>query len=366
MRPYAVQLCLIVMVVVQAIGLAAAAGEKEAAPQSGFPSLVQSIRFQGKIMVCGQEIPYHQPEIRERLEKEVMLALWNRPQVILWLKRANRYFPHIEKILEEAGLPADMKYVPVVESALRAHAQSGKGAVGYWQFLRGTARNYGLRVDDQVDERRNIFKSTRAAALYMKTLKEAFGSYLLALAAYNMGEFGLAAEIEIQESQSFFSLYLPLETQRYVFKIAAAKLIMENPGAFGFHLQAQDLYPLFAYSEIRFNMSRKTPLTLISSAAGISFKTLKDYNPELRGYDLAPGKMVVLVPKGKEKGFKERFASLHKDWKKTDRIQYHIVRSGESLTGIAEAYDISLTSLLRLNQLSYGKVIHPGDRIRVR
>ena len=121
-----------------------------------------------------------------------------------------------------------MKYVPLIESALRPHAASSKGAVGYWQFIRSTGRNYGLRIDSQVDERRNIFKSTNAACKYLKTLEEQFGSYLLALSAYNMGEYGLNREIKRQQNNDFFSLYLPLETQRYAFKLICAKIIFEN------------------------------------------------------------------------------------------------------------------------------------------
>ena len=335
-------------------------------PGAGIPPLIESIRFSGPVKVCGQKIPHQDPQVRERLEKEMLLALWDRPQVILWMKRASRFFPHIERILKEENLPEDLKYVAVVESALRAYSRSGRGAVGYWQFLRSTGKKFGLRIDNRVDERRNLFKSTRAAARYFKKLNQEFGSYLLALAAYNMGEFGLAAEIEIQGSRRFFDLHLPLETQRYVLKIAAAKLIMENPEDYGFHLRPEDLYPEFSYSEIRFTMKDEIPLALIAQAAQISYKTLMDYNPELKSYDLPRGKITVLVPKGKEKGMKDRFEALHKKWKNKDRAKYHIVGAGESLTGIAQDYGISLTALLRLNRFSYDKVIHPGDRIRVR
>lgn len=365
MRRYAPVMILVVLLMSVATGFAETPAKPES-PGHQPPSLMEGIRFSGAIELCGQKIPYHLPQVRERLEKEMLLAAWNRPQVILWLKRAGRYFPHIAQILKEEQLPEDLKYVPVVESALRAHSRSSKGAVGYWQFLRSTGKKYGLRIDGRVDERRNLFKSTRAASRYLKKLKEEFGSYLLAMAAYNMGEFGLAAEMEAQKTRTFFDLYLPLETQRYILKIAAAKMIMENPEQYGFHLEPRDLYPLFSYSEIHFSMSDEIPLSLIAEAAQVSFKILKDYNPDIRGYDLAEGKITVLVPKGREKGFKERFSELHKKWKRQDGNRYHIVNAGESLTGIAEKYEISLTALLRMNRFSYNKVIHPGDRIRVR
>ncbi|MEH0021060.1 MAG: transglycosylase SLT domain-containing protein [Desulfobacter sp.] len=330
------------------------------------PPLLETLRFSGDIDLCGQDIPYDRTEIRERLEKEMMLAVWNRPQVILWLKRAHRYFPHIEKILREENLPLDMKYVPVIESAIRPHSRSGKGAVGYWQFLKSTGRKYGLRIDNRIDERRNLFASTRAACRYLKKLHGDFDSWLLALAAYNMGEFGLNTEIEAQGTRDFFSLYLPLETQRYVFKIIAAKMIMAHPEYYGFHLEPRDLYPVFTYSKINFSMNSEVPLSLIARAAETSFKVIKDMNPEIRGYYIEGNKTTILVPKGREKGFKPRFKSLHKAWKQKDRTRFHVVRPGESLIGIAKHYNMNLATLLRLNKFSYKKVIHPGDRILVR
>ncbi|MBW2174132.1 MAG: lytic transglycosylase domain-containing protein, partial [Deltaproteobacteria bacterium] len=137
---------------------------------------------------CGEQVPLEIQEVRERLEKEVLLSAWNRPQVILWLKRVPRYFPHIEEMLEESKMPDDLKYLPVVESAFLPHARSNKKAVGFWQFMSATGRKYGLVVNRQVDERRNFFASTRAALKYLKELHSIFGSWTLAVAAYNMGE----------------------------------------------------------------------------------------------------------------------------------------------------------------------------------
>ncbi|WDP88606.1 MAG: transglycosylase SLT domain-containing protein [Desulfobacter sp.] len=344
------------------------AGEKVSKPivRSHIPTLVEITRFSGVIRLCGEKIPYEVAEIRERLEKEMMLSVWNRPQVVLWLKRAHRYFPHIERILKKEKLPDDLKYLPIVESALLPHSRSGKGAVGYWQFLKSTGKRYGLRIDNKVDQRKNLFKSTEAACRYFEKLKTQFGSYLLAIAAYNMGEFGLNREIEAQETKDFFSLYLPLETQRYLLKIVAAKLIIEHPEAYGFGLTPQDLYPVFTYSKLNFSVDGDIPLSIIAKSAGISFKTLKDYNPDIRGYYLTGGSGTVLVPKGKEKGFKENFTALHRAWKAQESVKIHVVRPGESLTGIATQYKMTLSSLLRLNKFSYKKMIHPGDRLLVR
>jgi membrane-bound lytic murein transglycosylase D len=337
-----------------------------ASPKNLIPPLMDSIRFSEEIKFCDITIPHGNTEIRQRLEKEVLLAVHNRPQVILWMKRSGRYFPIIEKILKQEEMPLDLKYVPVVESALRPHSNSSKGAVGYWQFLKSTGKRYGLRIDGNVDERKNIFKSTRAGCYYLKKLNTEFSSYLLALAAYNMGEFGLNTEIEAQENKDFFSLYLPLETQRYVVKIIAAKMILEHPEKYGFFLKPSDLYPEFRFSKINFNLNRKTPLVMIAQAAQIPFKTIKDMNPEIKGYHLDSGKMTLLIPVGKEKGFKERFSKLVAQRPQKYTTKLHVVKSGDSLTGIAQQYNMSLASLLRLNKFSYKKVIHPGDRLLVR
>src|SRR4030042_3277436 len=136
--------------------------------QDSIPSLLSSIRVSKPLDLCGEKVPIGQQDVRERLEKELMLSLWNRPQVILWLKRSNRYFPVIEQMLKEQGLPEELKFIAVVERALLPHITSGKGAVGFWQFIKSTGQQYGLVIDERIDERRNIFASTRAAILYIQ------------------------------------------------------------------------------------------------------------------------------------------------------------------------------------------------------
>ncbi len=348
--------------------------EEKAGPpivRTHIPTLAETVRFSGDIDICGEKIPFTDTEVRERFEKEMMLSVWNRPQVMLWLKRAHRWFPHIEKILKEEKLPLDLKFMPIVESALLPYSQSSKGAVGYWQFIKSTGKRYGLRIDSKIDERRNLFLSTKAACRYLKKLHDQFDSYLLAMSAYNMGEYGLSRAIELQDTKDFFDLYLPLETQRYILKIAAVKLIMASPEAYGFDLSPQDLYPVFEYKEVKFSLNHEIPISLVAKACGVSFKTIKDFNPEIRGYYLAKGTNILMVPSGKEKGYLKRFAALHNTWekgKKTNKAhaaKIHVVRTGESLTSIAKKYGMSLSALLKLNKLSSKHVIHPGDRLKV-
>lgn len=329
-------------------------------------TLIQSIQFDQEIKFCGQKIPLENADVRARLEKEMLLSLWDRPQVILWLKRAGMYFPHIEKRLKHYNLPDDFKFVPIIESALRPHAGSSKGAIGFWQFLRSTGKKYGLKINSRIDERRNIFKSTDAAARYLLDLKKMFNSDFLALAAYNMGEYGLKAEIQTQENKDFFSLYLPLETQRYIFKIICAKLILERPEHYGFFLKKSDIYPEFSFDRVHFKSQSQIPILLVANAAGTSFKKIKDMNPELRGYYLSKGETFILIPKGRGEQFKPKFEHHYSLWKSKHKTKIHIVKKGESLTGIAKKYDLSLSALMRLNNLNLRKVIHPGDRLIVK
>jgi hypothetical protein len=330
------------------------------------PSLIQSIRFPDHLEFCGIRVPLEDPMVKEDLEKEMLLILWNRPQVILWMKRAAQLFPHVERILTEEQLPGDLKYVPVIESSLRPHARSAANAVGYWQFLDATGRRYGLRIDREMDERRNIFKSTRAACQYLKKLMAEFGSIPLALAAYNMGEHGLAVEIDAQQTRDYFDLYLPLETQRYLHRIIAAKLILENPEKYGFHLEPEDLYPVPDLAVLDITLEKEVPILILAKAAGISFKTFKILNPDIRGYHLSPGPVTIQVPADRKPGFENRFSDLYTDWQTQSPVRIHVVRPGDSLIGIARAYQMSLAELLRLNDMSYNQVIHPGDRLKVR
>ncbi len=327
------------------------------------PSLIKSVRFSEPLFFCGNKIPVDRQDVRERLEKEVLLTLWDRPQVILWIKRASKFFPHMEKILNQAALPDDLKYVAVIESSLRPHASSHKGAVGYWQFLRSTGRMYGLKINHKIDERRNLLKSTEAACRYLQELYRQFDDWFLAAAAYNMGEKRLKNEMKIQGIDDYYSLYLSEETQRYIFRILAAKFVMENYSIFGFAFQAQDFYPLFEFDEISINSPRQLPISLIAKSAGVSFKTIKDMNPELRGYHLASGKNTIAVPKGLIYQFEARFDDYYAKWQSSDGVDKHTVQPGENLALIAKKYNVRLSSLMRWNDLSIKSIIHPGDEL---
>ena len=328
---------------------------------SDWPALIANLKITEPIDFCGEPVDLANPEVRERMEKELLLTLWDRPQVILWIKRSTRYMPIIEKMLRENAMPDDLKYVAIIESALRPHAGSRKGAIGFWQFLKSTGQKYGLRINAEIDERRNIFASTQAAINYFKDLHMMLGSWTLSAAAYNMGELGLESEMVSQKENDYYKLYLPLETQRYMFRIIAAKIILTNPQQYGYRFAEQDLYPPLAFDRIHLECFQDTPLHIIARASNTHFKVIKDLNPEIRGHFLAAGMHSLLIPKGAENGFHARFKQLVQKWLAENQQRVYVVQQGDNLTTIAERFNVPLPALMIWNRLD-GKKTDPSGR----
>ena len=325
--------------------------------------LVSSLKIGGPLDFCGERVPIETQEVRERLEKELLLTLWNQPQVILWLKRSRRYFPYIEEKLKDGGVPDDLKYVAIAESALQPHAGSPKGAMGFWQFIESTGQKYGLVINKHIDQRRNIFASTQAAIRYFKYLYETFGSWTLAAAAYNMGEDGLMAEIVTQGTDNFYLLHLPLETQRYILRIVVVKLIASDPKRYSFQLSDEDYYPPLAFDRIQIELFKDVPLRLIAQAAGTHFKTIKDLNPEIRGHYLPAGRHEILLPRGASNDFQVRFQPLLKNLGVDERDRIYVVKKGDTLTSIAERFNVPLSALIIWNRLDPRAHLRPGDQL---
>ncbi len=334
---------------------------------SVFPSLLSTIRNIGPVDFCGEPAPLNDPEMLERLEKELILFLWDRPQIILWVKRSGRYMPYVEKMLKKNNMPDDLKYVAVVESALLPHIGSSKWAIGYWQFIKSTGIRYGLRIDKNIDERRNIYASTKAAIKYFRKLYGDFNSWTLAAAAYNMGEQGLARRIAEQKTNDYYHLYLPLETQRYVFKILAVKLIFSDLHKYGFDFVSKDLYPPKKFDRVNIDLAGVTPIQFIAEASDTYFKTIKDLNPEIRGTYLPKGSYIISIPKGTAKNFHAKLASLLRAYKPKKRSYsgkvVYTVQKGDSLTGISRKFRVPLNDLLTWNKLRINSNIHPGQKL---
>ncbi|WFS62970.1 transglycosylase SLT domain-containing protein [Pseudodesulfovibrio thermohalotolerans] len=333
---------------------------------AAFPSLESAIRIKGPLRFCGEFVPLHLPEVRERLEKELLLMLWDRAQVILWLKRTGRYFPHIETVLRAGNMPDDLKFIAVIESALKPGAGSHRGARGVWQFIPSTAVNYGLTVDRFIDERRNFFFATRAAMAYFKDLHGQFGSWTLACAAYNMGEQGLERRIEKQEVDDYYRLHLPVETQRYVLRAIAAKLLLSDPSRYGFDLHPEDYYTPRRFDRVKLRTKHPAPLTLVAKAAGTYYKLIRDLNPQFLGEAVPSGQHVLFLPEGSAREFAERYHPLMAKYRETLKPGTYVVQQGDSLTGIARQHGMSLAQLCRLNKLGRRATIHPGQKLLVR
>ena len=235
---------------------------------------------------CGERVPLERRAVWERLDKQFLLALNRKAQVILWLKRSKKYFPFIEERLKNYNLPDDIKFLAVAESDLNNYALSPKGAAGTWQFMKYTGKRFGLEKKRWLDERYSFPKATDAALQYLTSLYEQFGQWTLAIAAYNCGEKRVENEIAEQKTEDFFDLYLPKETEEYLLRIMAIKIILSNPEKYGFMLDEHDYYVAYDTGEVAFTSPGLVHIRLVAEAAKTKFKTIKELNPQLKGYYL--------------------------------------------------------------------------------
>ena len=200
------------------------------------------------IYFAGEKIPLQSPDLRERLDRELLVNTYWQSNMMLLIKRANKYFPTIEKILAEEGVPTDLKYLSVIESGLE-NVISPMGAKGFWQIMRTTGREYGLEVNSNVDERYHLEFSTRMAAKYLKKARDKFVSWTLAASSYNLGVSGIQRNLNMQKVESYFDLRLGQETSRYVFRVLAVKEIIENPPKYGYMFEESDLFSSYSFDE---------------------------------------------------------------------------------------------------------------------
>ena len=238
------------------------------------PPLPDRVEFAGEI------VPLKDPDIRERLMEEIISHTFFHSRTILLIKRANRWRAEIEPILDVQGVPRDFFYLAVTESGLDNRATSPAGTKGMWQLMSGVAKSNDLEINTYVDQRRDPWLATVAACSYIKEMKEEFGTWTNAAAAYNRGETGLRKAFANQKVTSYYDLFLNQETYRYVFRIIAYKLIMENPEAYGFVLENDDLYEPFNYSRMQIDTTIND-LPEFAKQMGTTYKMLKKYNPWL-------------------------------------------------------------------------------------
>ncbi len=267
------------------------------------------------VSICGEKVPLEDRKVWENLDQEFLLAVGNEVQVLLWMKRARKYFPYVEKRLKEMFLPDDLKYVTITESALRPYAVSYSGAAGIWQFIPSTGERYGMRGNGGIDERFDFFKATEGALAYLKNLYEEFRSWPLAMAAYNAGENRVRKEIELQRIRDYFYLDLPMETERYVYKITAAKIILSDPEKYGFHLESEEFYDPLRVERVQVELPQPLPIIQIAAAVGCPYKEVKEMNLHLTGEVVPAGIHVLNLPPGTS----ERFWAFLSSWKKEIR-----------------------------------------------
>ena len=233
------------------------------------------------IMFCGKEIDLTRFDRHERMDRELLAFTYMHSTSLQTIKRANRYFPVVEPILKEHGIPDDFKYLMAIESNCSPLARSHVGASGLWQFMQTTGREYGLEVNKNIDERYHVEKSTVAACKYIKNAYNKYKDWIAVAAAYNGGQARIAKQMESQQIDETLDLYLVEETARYVYRIIAAKIMFSNPAVFGFRLKASDLYMQVPYKEITVTTGI-TNLAEWAKKQGTTYALLKNLNPWLR------------------------------------------------------------------------------------
>lgn len=341
---------------------------------------ISHYRFPKEVELLGVRIPLERRDLWERMDREFLLMVNDVPQVLLWLKRARRYFPLLEEKIRLRGLPQDLRYVAIVESSLRPEARSSAGAVGIWQFIQSTGALYQLEVNSWVDERLDPVRSTEAGLSYLENLYRKFGDWILALAAYNGGEDRVRREMDRQRVHSFYDLVLPSETERYVFRIASAKVILSDPEAYGFRLQPEDLYEPFQAEAMELELDRDVDLIPLALACGMTYRDLSTLNPHLRESWLPKGRYRIYLPQGKaaevadflksrgtsaaQKQSMPRRSETPQRAKESGREKIlHKVQHNETLWDISRKYGVEVKWVQQWNQLSRADRIRPGQRL---
>lgn len=287
----------------QSLDTAAAAKLQQGETDYASGVSVYSPKVPEYMVFAGDTISFDRSDIYERMDRELIAFTYSHQISLLMIKRAPKYFPIVEPILKECGVPDDLKYLMVIESNLDPEARSAAGAAGLWQFMQGTAKEYGLEIGATIDERYNIEKETRAACKFLKSAYSKYHDWMTVAASYNAGQNGISNRISHQKQRRAFDLWLPAETSRYMFRILTAKMMLENPAAFGFDLKEEDLY---RYEKPRTTLTVTGEIADLAEFAadhGISFAQLHSANPWLRDIKFKPASPTkeyrIIIPKNK-------------------------------------------------------------------
>jgi hypothetical protein len=284
------------IVVVVMILESARPGISQNTPESKI--VYKPVKIPDTFSFAGEPMPLNRFDIRESFDRELLSNAYFHSQTIRYIKLAPRYLPVIEPILKEKGIPDDFKYLALAESGFNPRAISPARAAGFWQFLKGTAQEYGLEVNSLVDERYHIEKATRAACDYLLDSYEKFGSWTLVAASYNRGRSGIQKQLTRQKATDYYDLLITTETARYVYRIAALKIILENPEQYNFYVPDNEKYPVIKTKDVVVK-GAVANFADFAKQHGISYKLLKDFNPWLRDNHLTNSKKkkyIIKIP----------------------------------------------------------------------
>ena len=248
---------------------------KETKKENTLPPIPEEMYF------AGEKIILKDWDIRERLDREILVNTYFQSATSLIIKRSNRWFPLLDKLLKKSNIHSDFKYLAVIESALVEQAASNVGAQGFWQFMPFTAKEFNLTINEEVDERLDVIKSTKAACSYLVNANQSLNDWIMTAASYNRGVHGVLKDKSWQKAKSYFDLEQNDETARYVFRILAMKLILENPEKYGFNIPIEHRYPALKVNSIVIKNSI-TNLSEWALSKGINFKILRKLNPWLK------------------------------------------------------------------------------------
>jgi hypothetical protein len=278
---------------------------KSQLPDSLGTHLFTPVKLPEKLKFAGEDVPMEYFDVRESLDRELLSNVYFHSQTIRYIKSMPRYFSIIEPILKANGVPEDFKYLSVAESGFDPKALSPAKAAGMWQLLESTAKENGLQVNAEVDERYHIEKSTEVACRIFKSAYQKYGSWALVAASYNGGRAGVDQKIAQQKVKSYYDLLFVEETSRYVFRILALKMIMEDPEEYGFKVDKKDLYPIIETKNVEVKGSI-ADLAAWAINKGINYKILKMFNPWLRDTSLKNPTKATYILKIPEKGFRTK------------------------------------------------------------
>lgn len=262
------------------------------------------------LVLCNRKVPMSREDVRERFEREYFQLLENRGLLTVVVKRYLKYAGAINEEIQKMAVPGDLIFLVVTESYLNPRAVSKANAAGLWQFIKETGMKEGLHVNDHVDERYNVKKATRSALTHLKRLHGHFGDWLIAMAAYNAGRGRLQEAIENQETKDFFDLYLPEETERYIFRILSLKEIISNRERYGLDFSEKELYKPLHLIEVSFETHKEIHALTLAKAMDLTYKAFRDVNVHLKRYRLPKGTYTVNVPPEKSEIFLKRLKNL--------------------------------------------------------